>query len=118
MAESKKLMSYALEVEHERHKARLQMLKRMEPKLRALDALMPAVREAGIHIHPSELNLWLGGAMFVSDAILNPKRNTVLERVLREQGMREVSRKPEHTGFRVELKKGHLLVSMHVRGEA
>lgn len=118
MAENTKLMAAALEAEHGRHGVRLQMLKRMEPKLRALDEYMPAVRAAGINVHPDELHMWSGRVLFIADSVLNAKRNTVLERVLIEQGMREVSRKPEHTGFRVELKKGHLLVSMHVRGEA
>lgn len=108
------LMALAQEHELARHRSRLQALKAMEAKLRALDAFMPAIRAAGITISGDELNCWTFGRLYIQQPILNRKRNAELERVLRAQGMREVEVRPGAQGYDVELKKGHLTVCMYV----
>lgn len=116
------LEAAALQAEHARHAARLREITAMAAKLRALDAYMPAVRAAGADVHPDDVSHWGWGqkrAVRICNATFNEKRNVVLERVLREQGMRETGRNDYPGGsYTVELTKGHLTVSIAVRPSA
>lgn len=113
------LEAAALQAEHVRHAARLREIAAMGAKLRALDAYMPAVRAAGADVHPDDVSHWGWGqkrALRICNATFNERRNVVLERVLREQGMRETGRNDYPGGsYTVELTKGHLTVSIAVR---
>lgn len=109
------LAAQALQAEQSRHEGRMAMLKRMEARLRMLDAFMPAVRAAGINVHGDELNDWGRGTIYVGGALMNPQRNATLEKVLRAQGMREVGcRRHADGSYTVELKKGHLTLCISV----
>ncbi|ADU99006.1 hypothetical protein Alide_1245 [Alicycliphilus denitrificans BC] len=114
-AQPRTLEAQALHDAHQGHAARLAAIKRMASKLRMLDAYMPAVRAAGITVRGDELNCWGGLAIYVSGPMFNAQRNATLEKVLREQGMRETRRKENADGsYTVDLKKGHLTVCITV----
>ncbi|UZV40240.1 hypothetical protein Acica_35 [Acidovorax phage Acica] len=109
------LAAQALQAEEARHAGRLADIKRMDARLRMFDAFMPAVRAAGINVHGDEINCWGTSALYVGGLTLDPRRNAILEKVLREQGMEEIERKPCPTGaYTVKLKKGRLVVSLTV----
>ena len=105
----------ALRDEQERHDGRLAVIRSMSARLRMFDAYMPAIRAAGITVRGDEINCWGGRAIYVRGPLFNAKRNATLEKVLREQGMREESRKENTDGsYTVNLKKGHLTVCLTV----
>ncbi len=112
------LAEQALQAEEDRHACRLAAIARMDARLRMFDAFMPAVRAAGINVHAQEINCWGASAhsvLYVGGPVLDPRRNAVLEKVLREQGMEEIERTPCPTGaYTVKLKKGRLTVSITV----
>ena len=109
------LAAQALHAEHERHASRLAALRRMDAKLRHFEAYMPAIRAAGINVHPDDLNDWGRKVLWVSQALASPQRNATLEAVLRAQGMREIGLTHHGDGsYRVDLSKGHLTVSLCV----
>lgn len=105
----------ALRDEQARHEGRVAVIRRMSARLRMLDAYMPAIRAAGIDLRGDEINCWGGRAIYLSGPLFSAQRNATLEKVLREQGMREVERRDNPGGgYTVDLKKGHLTVCLTV----
>ncbi|WP_046059720.1 hypothetical protein [Paracidovorax citrulli] len=109
------LHNAALAAEERRHEDRLAEIKRMRGRLAALDALVPALHEAGVSLRVDDIRDWGTRRIFIGNPAMDPARNAVIERVLREQGMAEESR-THYTvgGYAVDLKKGHLTVHISV----
>lgn len=109
------LETQALRDEQQRHDGRVAAIRRMSARLRMLDAYMPAIRAAGIDVRGDEINCWGGKTLYVSGPLFGARRNATLEKVLREQGMREERRRENTDGsYSVSLKKGHLTVCLTV----
>lgn len=116
-AQPETLMEAATRRANDVHAARMAELKAAQKQLAAFEALMPAVRAAGIDVQPDEISFLSFGkkTLRVAGAILNDARNVTLERVLIEQGMREVDRSTYSDGsYWIDLAKGHLRVAITV----
>lgn len=99
------------------HAARMAEIKAMQKQLAAFEGFMPAVRAAGIDVHPDEIDYLSYGkkSLRIRGQLLNDTRNVTLERVLIEQGMREVGRSTYSDGsYWLDLAKGHLRVALTV----
>lgn len=103
------------------HATRMAEIKAMQKQLAAFEVFMPAVRASGIDVHTDEINYLPYGkkCLRIAGALLNDARNVTLERVLIENGMREVGRNTYTDGsYWVDLAKGHLRVALTVRPAA
>lgn len=116
-AQPETLMEAAVRRANEVHAARMAELKAAQKQLAAFECLMLAVRAAGIDVHPEEIGFLSYGkkTVRIAGAILNDARNVTLERVLIDQGMREVGRSTYSDGsYWLDLAKGHLRVALTV----
>ena len=120
-AQPETLMEAAVRRANEKHAERMAELKAAQKQLAAFEAFMPAVRAAGIDLHTDEINYLPYGkkCLRIASALLTDARNVTLERVLIENGMREVGRNTYSDGsYWVDLAKGHLRVALTVRPAA
>lgn len=101
--------------EERRHAERLVELKRMKARLALLDEFVPALHAAGVSLRVGDLHDWGSSRLYIGNPCLDPVRNAVVERVLREQGMSEEARATCPVGgYSVDLAKGSLAVHVHV----
>ena len=109
------LYEAALQKEHARHAHRLAALKRMQARLRMLDAFVPALQAAGLHLVLDEINDWCGKELYVRTTYFtSPRETQKLLDVLLSQGMREVERRHYGATDTVIVGKGRLRVVVSV----
>ncbi|AVS66623.1 hypothetical protein C8245_13875 [Paracidovorax avenae] len=109
------LYDAALKAEECRHTERLAELKRIRSRLALLEEFMPALHAAGVSLRVDDLQDWGGQRLYIGNPGMDPERNAVVERVLRQQGMSEESLTPcTLGGYSVNLAKGRLTVYVHV----
>ena len=131
-AQAAGLYAEALKEEQVRHDRRVRELGRMRHMLGMLDALMPAIKAAGVDVHPDglpgvlpdvvagEIQLGQGGTLRLQDPYTDPAWGVRMERVLRAQGLTERGRWTLCGGreYLIELEQGSgedaLRLSFHV----
>lgn len=104
-------------IQHEvtRHARRVAELKNMRARLKLLDEFVPALKAAGLQLLLEPLTSWGGKSLYIRVAYMtDPTRTQKLMDVLVANGMREVERIDHPRDFRVDLKKGRLILSMTV----
>ncbi|MCZ8094664.1 MAG: hypothetical protein O9331_14390 [Acidovorax sp.] len=98
-----------------RHAARLRSIDRMRARLALLDAFMPAINEAGIHLCLDHLTDYCGDSLWISAGLLSDAATARLANVLLANGMKVESRADFPSGgCSLHLKKGRLKVSLTI----
>ena len=109
------LYESALHKEHARHANRLATLKRMRARLALLDAYMPALKAAGLHLLIDDITDWGGKDLCVRTTyFISPKETQRLLDTLLAQGLKEVERRHHGATDTVIVGKGRLRIVVSV----
>lgn len=109
-----------LAIENERHKGRLEAIKRMRARLVLLEAFIPAIDAAGIWLDMGATTEWGGKALWIGTGVLDHTAAAHLVNVLVANGMTVHERKDYGGvgGSTLHLKKGRLIVMVSVNHRA
>lgn len=105
-----------LAIENERHKGRLEAIKRMSARLVLLEAFLPAIDAAGIWLDMAAITDWGSKVLWLSTGVLDHAASARLVNLLVANGMTVHDRKDygNAAGSTLYLKKGRLLVMVMV----
>lgn len=109
------LYEACVQQEQARHRYRMAQLREMEARLRLLDAIVPALKAAGLSLILDRINPWTERELFITaNHLTSHAQSQKLLDTLEAAGMEVVSRDERFGTATVKLKKGRLKLALFV----